>query len=121
MTVFTTRPDTLYGATVMALAPEHPLAKEIAAKTGKIKDLETLVGIQRARKRDRAAETAAKKSGFCLGPQRDQPDQRQKPVPIWVADYVLMDYGTGAIMAVPAHDQRDFEFATKYQHFRSFR
>ncbi len=111
-TVFTTRPDTLFGATFMALAPEHPLAKEIATKAGKTKDLEALVSIQRARKRDRAADTA-EKNGFALGINAINPITK-KPVPIWVADYVLMDYGTGAIMAVPAHDQRDFEFATKY-------
>src|SRR5258708_28353099 len=110
--VFTTRPDTLFGATFMALSPEHPLAKEVAAKAGKTKDLEALSTIQRARKRERAADNG-EKNGFPLNFNAIIPVPK-KPVPILVADYVLMDYGTGAIMAVPAHDQRDFEFATKY-------
>jgi len=112
LTVFTTRPDTLFGATFLALAPEHPLARELVDKNGKSKELDGLVTIQRARKRDR--QETADKNGFFLGVQAINP-VNQKPVPIWVADYVLMEYGTGAIMAVPAHDQRDFEFATKYK------
>ncbi len=112
LTVFTTRPDTLFGATFMAIAPEHPLAKELAAKVGKSAELDTLVKGQRERKRQR--QEADEKAGFFLGVNAINPIH-QKPVPIWVADYVLMDYGTGAIMAVPAHDQRDFEFATKYK------
>ena len=111
LTVFTTRPDTLFGATFMALAPEHPLVKELATKLGKTTELETLIKGQRERKRQR--QEAAEKNGFYLGINAINPIN-QKPVPVWVADYVLMDYGTGAIMAVPAHDQRDFEFATKY-------
>lgn len=112
LTIFTTRPDTLFGATFMALAPEHTLSKELAAKQGKTKELEALAATQRARKRDR--QEATDKSGFFLGAYALNP-VNQKKVPIWVADYVLLEYGTGAIMAVPAHDQRDFDFATKYQ------
>jgi len=112
LTVFTTRPDTLFGATYLALAPEHPLAIELAGKLDKNKELDSLISTQRARKRDR--EEVADKNGFFLGAYAINPIN-QKEVPIWVADYVLMDYGTGAIMAVPAHDQRDFEFATKYK------
>ncbi len=112
ITVFTTRPDTLFGATFMALSPEHPLARELSAQAGKTKELESLVKAQRARKRQR--QEVDDKNGFFLGVNAVNPIH-QKPVPIWVADYVLMDYGTGAIMAVPAHDQRDFEFATKYK------
>jgi leucyl-tRNA synthetase len=112
LTVFTTRPDTLFGATFMAIAPEHPLARELAAKVGKAADLEALIKGQRERKRQR--QETEDKNGFFLGVNAINPVNK-KPVPVWVADYVLMDYGTGAIMAVPAHDQRDFEFATKYQ------
>jgi len=112
LTVFTTRPDTLFGATYLALAPEHPLARELAGKGGKIAALETLIAAQRARKRER--KEAEDKNGFFLEAQAINPIN-QKAVPIWVADYVLMEYGTGAIMAVPAHDQRDFDFATKYK------
>jgi leucyl-tRNA synthetase len=111
LTVFTTRPDTLFGATFMALAPEHPVVRDLAAKIGKTTELETLIKGQRDRKRQRQETT--EKNGFYLGLNAINPIN-QKPVPVWVADYVLMDYGTGAIMAVPAHDQRDFEFATKY-------
>ena len=111
ITIFTTRPDTLYGATFMALSPEHPLARELSAKAGKTTDLEVLIRGQRERKRQR--QDTDQKSGFFLGVNATNPINQQ-PVPIWVADYVLMDYGTGAIMAVPAHDQRDFEFAAKY-------
>ena len=95
----------------MALAPEHPLVRDLAAKVGKTAELDTLIKGQRERKRER--QEAADKNGFFLGINAINPIN-QKPVPVWVADYVLMDYGTGAIMAVPAHDQRDFEFATKY-------
>jgi leucyl-tRNA synthetase len=111
LTVFTTRPDTLFGATFMALAPEYPIVSELAAKVGKTAELETLINAQSERKRQRQETT--EKNGFYLGIDAINP-LNQKPVPVWVADYVLMDYGTGAIMAVPAHDQRDFELATKY-------
>ena len=111
LTVFTTRPDTLFGATFMAIAPEHALAKELAAKIGKTAELDILIKGQRERKRER--KEAEDKNGFFLGIHATNPIN-QKPVPIWVADYVLTDYGTGAIMAVPAHDQRDFDFAKKY-------
>jgi leucyl-tRNA synthetase len=111
--VFTTRPDTLYGATYMVLSPENPLV-----------DLLTSAEQRAAVERYRA--TTASKSDLertelgegekrCLyGSVCDQP-RNQERVPIWIADYVLMSYGTGAIMAVPAHDERDFEFAQKYQ------
>ena len=112
ITVFTTRPDTLFGATFMALAPKHPLAKDLAANMGKTAELDRLIKGQRERQRQR--RETEDKSGFYLGVNATNPIN-QKPVPVWVADYVLMEYGTGAIMAVPAHDQRDFEFATKYK------
>ncbi len=112
LTVFTTRPDTLFGATFLALAPEHPLAISQAEALGKTKELQSLIAGQRARKRDR--QDVADKNGFFLGIYAVNPIN-QREVPIWVADYVLMEYGTGAIMAVPAHDQRDFEFASKFK------
>jgi len=112
LTVFTTRPDTLFGATFMALAPQHPLVQALVTAPEKKKELNALIEIQRARKRDR--QESEDKTGFFLDAYAINP-VTQKPIPIWVADYVLMEYGTGAIMAVPAHDQRDFEFARKYK------
>ena len=112
LNVFTTRPDTLFGATFIVLAPDHALSRRLAAQTGREKDLEALLAIQRARKRDR--QETVDKNGFFLGAYAVNPVNGQK-APIWTADYVLSEYGTGAIMAVPAHDQRDFDFATKYK------
>jgi leucyl-tRNA synthetase len=111
--VFTTRVDTIFGATFMALSPEHPLAKELiagSAKESELKDwIEKSVAQQRARKDPEEME----KEGIDTGKMAINPYTGQK-IPIWVSNYVLMEYGTGAIMAVPAHDQRDFEFAKKY-------
>jgi len=112
LTVFTTRPDTLFGATFLAIAPDHPLARTLAEKAGKTAELHALAQIQRDHKRERRENQ--NKEGFFLGATAINP-MNGKEIPIWTADYVLMDYGTGAIMAVPAHDQRDFDFATKYQ------
>ena len=112
ITVFTTRPDTLYGATYMVLAPEHRLVDEIVTeeqwpavreyreKTARKSDLER-------------TELAKEKSGVWTGAFAINPVNGQK-IPIWIADYVLLGYGTGAIMAVPAHDERDWEFARKF-------
>jgi len=117
--VFTTRPDTLYGATYMVLAPEHPLVSEITTPEHKA-TVETYIK-QASGKSDLARTDLAKdKSGVFTGAYaynpvyEDRNDPRAK-VPIWIADYVLMGYGTGAIMAVPAHDERDKEFAEKYK------
>jgi leucyl-tRNA synthetase len=115
--VFTTRPDTLYGATYMVLAPEHPLVKSITNAEHK-EAVEKYV-VEASRKSDLARTDLAKdKSGVFTGayaynPVFEKSDPRAK-IPIWVADYVLMGYGTGAIMAVPAHDERDAEFAVKF-------
>jgi leucyl-tRNA synthetase len=110
VTVFTTRPDTLWGATFFVLAPEHPLAEEIVRGTQREAELaafrratESLTDVDRT-----ATERA--KAGMFLGAHAVNPVNGER-IPIWVADYVLMEYGTGAIMAVPGHDQRDFEFA----------
>ncbi len=110
--VYTTRPDTIFGATYMVLSPEHPLVD-------KVTDGEYLHSVseyrEAARKSDLVtrqktdkSKTGAFTGGFCANPATG------KQIPIWIADYVLMDYGTGAIMAVPGHDQRDFEFATAF-------
>jgi leucyl-tRNA synthetase len=111
LTVFTTRPDTLFGATFMALAPQHPLAQALSNTPDMKKQLQKISEIQRDQKRER--KESADKTGFFLNAYAINP-LNGKEVPIWVADYVLIEYGTGAIMAVPAHDQRDFEFARKY-------
>ena len=110
--IFTTRPDTLWGATFMVLAPEHPLVQEITTQD---RALEVEAYIQQAaRQSDIDREALDKdKTGVFTGGYAVNPVNGER-IPIWIADYVLMTYGTGAIMAVPAHDQRDFEFARKY-------
>jgi leucyl-tRNA synthetase len=110
--VFTTRPDTLWGATFMVLAPEHPLVKKIT--TSEYKSAVDTYIQQAARQSDIDREATDKeKTGVFTGGYAINPVNGER-IPIWIADYVLMTYGTGAIMAVPAHDQRDFEFARKY-------
>ncbi len=110
ITIFTTRQDTLYGATFMVLAPEHPLALQLGQGRP-----EVLTFIERMRAEDRLVRTApeTEKEGVFTGAHAVNPLAGEK-IPIWVANFVLLEYGTGAIMAVPAHDQRDFEFAKKY-------
>ena len=114
ITVFTTRQDTLYGATFMVLAPEHPLALELC--TGKPQEAEVQAFVERVRRQDLITRTAddMEKEGVFLGTYCINP-LTEKMMPIYTANFVLMEYGTGAIMAVPTHDQRDFEFATKYR------
>jgi leucyl-tRNA synthetase len=111
--VFTTRVDTIFGATSVQLAPEHEIAKAFAAEdaelAGQIEEL--LEQQQKARETD--ALGAIEKHGVPTGRFAVNPFNGEK-VPIWVANYILADYGTGAIMSVPAHDERDFDFATKY-------
>jgi leucyl-tRNA synthetase len=110
--VFTTRPDTLFGATYMVLAPEHRLVAQITTPEQKsaVEAYQTEV----ARKSDlERTELAKEKSGVWTGAYAVNP-VNGAPIPIWIADYVLASYGTGAIMAVPAHDERDFEFARKF-------
>jgi len=114
--VYTTRPDTLFGATYLVVAPEHPLVDDVLESPTPECDVEAVRGyVDSARNRsemDRLAETK-EKSGVWLGIYARHPGTGAL-VQIWVADYVLMGYGHGAIMAVPAHDQRDFEFATRF-------
>jgi leucyl-tRNA synthetase len=112
LTVFTTRPDTLWGATFMVMAPEHPLVSLITSQDQK-QEVETYVQFA-ARQSDIQREAVDKdKSGVFIGAYAINP-VNGKSIPIWIADYVLMTYGTGAIMGVPAHDERDFEFALKF-------
>ena len=111
--VYTTRPDTLWGATFFVMAPEHPLAEELAAGTPVAEQLAAFRDeVSRMTEIDRTS-AERDKAGLFLGKYATNPVNGEK-IPVWVADYVLTDYGTGAIMAVPAHDQRDFEFARKY-------
>jgi len=111
--VFTTRQDTLFGATFMSLAPEHPLALELAQ--GKDQEGEVRAFVERARRQDKVKRTSAdyEKEGVFTGAYCRNPVTDER-MPIFVANFVLMEYGSGAVMAVPAHDQRDFEFATRY-------
>ena len=113
ITVFTTRPDTIFGATYVVLAPEHPLVDAVASD-----DCREVV--EAYRERTRAKDLVARKKvekrktgvftgGYCVNPASGD------RIPVWIADYVLMGYGTGAIMAVPGHDERDFDFAETYQ------
>lgn len=112
ITVFTTRPDTLFGATYMVLSPEHVLVPRITTPEQK-KAVEEYQQAA-ARKSDfERTETAKKKTGVFTGAYAVNPVNNQK-IPIWIADYVLATYGTGAIMAVPGHDERDFEFAKQF-------
>ena len=110
--VFTTRPDTLFGATFFVLAPEHPLVERLAEgapNESEIREYVARTGAKRAEERAAATE----KTGVFAGWYVVNPVDGDR-LPIWISDYVLMDYGTGAIMAVPAHDERDFEFAQTF-------
>jgi leucyl-tRNA synthetase len=111
VTVFTTRPDTIFGATYIVLAPEHPLVEEITGQDqrGDVADYRA-----RSAKQDIISRKSSKeKTGVFTGSYAVNPATGEM-IPVWIADYVLMEYGTGAIMAVPGHDERDFEFAEKF-------
>ncbi|MFM1655376.1 leucine--tRNA ligase [Brevibacillus sp. B_LB10_24] len=114
ITVFTTRPDTLYGVTYMVIAPEHPLVPRLIA--GKPQEKQVADFVEQMKKESDISRTSAdaEKVGHFTGAYAKHPLTGEQ-VPIWVANYVLMDYGTGAVMGVPAHDERDFAFAKKYQ------
>lgn len=113
LTVFTTRPDTLFGATYIVLAPEHPLVDQITTEEqrNQVKDYQKVSASESELFR---TELNKEKTGVFTGAYAVNP-VNGKEIPIWIADYVLMSYGTGAIMAVPAHDERDFEFAQKFR------
>ncbi|MFV9510981.1 leucine--tRNA ligase [Tepidibacillus sp. LV47] len=111
--VFTTRPDTLYGVTYLVLAPEHPLVPQlIKGKENEQKILQFIEDLKKVNEITRTS-TEEEKVGYFTGSYAKHP-LTEEDVPIWVANYVLMDYGTGAVMGVPAHDERDFHFAKKY-------
>ena len=113
LTIFTTRPDTLFGVTFMVLAPEHPLATTLPKGTPH--EQEVLAFVEKTKSQDKSfrAEMAVSKEGVFTGKYAINPLTHTK-VPIYIGNFVLMEYGTGAIMSVPAHDQRDFEFAKEY-------
>ena len=111
ITVYTTRPDTLYGATFMVLAPEHALAKSLATDETREAVEKYIFDSSMRSNVDRMQDK--EKTGVFTGSYAINPLNGAK-VPIWLSDYVLADYGTGAIMCVPAHDDRDFEFAKKF-------
>ncbi len=113
ITVFTTRPDTLFGATYMVLSPEHSLVKELTSPD-KLKEVTDYIEKASRKSELDRAELAKEKSGVYLGADAINPANEQE-IPIWISDYVLMSYGTGAIMAVPGHDQRDWEFAKSFE------
>lgn len=111
--IYTTRPDTLYGATYMVIAPEHPLVKNLTTEE-QAKAVESYCSAASFKSDRERTENDKKKTGVFTGSFAINP-VNQKPIPIWIADYVLATYGTGAIMAVPGHDDRDFEFAVQYK------
>lgn len=110
--IFTTRPDTLFGATYMVLAPEHPLVMELVTDDKRQAVVEYIEAAKRKSEMERAS-LEKEKSGVFIGAYAINPVNKEK-IPIWISDYVLISYGTGAIMAVPAHDTRDWEFAKKF-------
>jgi leucyl-tRNA synthetase len=113
LSVFTTRPDTIYGATYMVIAPEHPLVNKLVTAEQKPEVVDYIAEAGRKTELERK-EGEKNKTGVFSGSYAINPATK-KPIPVWIADYVLMSYGTGAIMAVPAHDQRDLEFAQKFE------
>ena len=111
LTVYTTRPDTLFGATYMALAPEHPLIQPLAEKNKEVQSFLDKIKLQAV---SEEALEKMEKIGIPLGLEAINPINGNK-IPIWAANFILMSYGTGATMSVPAHDQRDYDFAKKYK------
>jgi leucyl-tRNA synthetase len=114
ITVFTTRPDTIFGATYVTLAPEHPLVKKLAKGTSQEKTVNAFIAKAANKSRSLRMSAEDRKEGVFTGVYAVNPVNNET-IPIWTADYVLMEYGTGAIMAVPTHDQRDFEFAREHK------
>ena len=111
--VFTTRPDTLFGATYAVLSPEHPFVSEITTDEQRA-TVEAYVEKVKNKSEIERTDVSKEKTGVFTGAYAINPANDER-VPIWISDYVLMSYGTGAIMAVPAHDERDYEFATKFE------
>lgn len=114
VSVFTTRPDTLYGVTALVLAPEHPVINELKTPIGNIREVREYIEKARGASDTERLATTRKKTGVPLkGIMAIHPATKEE-IPLWIADYVLASYGTGAVMSVPAHDDRDFAFAKKY-------
>ncbi|WP_066636411.1 leucine--tRNA ligase [Desulfolucanica intricata] len=113
ITVFTTRPDTVFGVSYMVLAPEHPLVEKLIAGTDREKEVKAFVSEMSNLSEIDRTSTEAEKIGLLTGASCINPFNGEE-IPVLVANYVLLEYGTGAVMGVPAHDQRDFEFARKY-------
>jgi leucyl-tRNA synthetase len=113
ITVFSTRPDTLFGVVAVVLAPEHPMVKKLTTNECKKQVEEYIAQSQSKSDRERKAEVE-ETTGVFIGAYCEHPLINGKKVPIWVGDYVLFDYGTGSVMCVPAHDERDYRFAKKY-------
>ena len=112
--IYTTRPDTLFGATYMVISPEHPLIEKYKAEIGNYDEI-AAYREQASKKSDfERTELAKDKTGVCINGISAINPVNNKEIPVWVSDYVLMSYGTGAIMAVPAHDTRDWDFAKKF-------
>jgi len=109
--VYTTRPDTLMGASFVGISPDHPIAKQLEAESREVADF--VAECRKGGTTEEAIETA-EKLGYDTGLRVKHPLDPNWELPVWIANFILMDYGTGAIFACPAHDQRDFEFATKY-------
>ena len=114
VTVFTTRPDTLYGATFMVLSPEHPIIEKYASQITNIDELKKYKDEAALKSELERTELAKEKTGVKIEGLSIINPITEKELPVYVADYVMMNYGTGAIMAVPAHDQRDYDFAKKF-------
>ncbi|AHF07886.1 leucine--tRNA ligase [Desulfitobacterium metallireducens] len=112
--VYTTRVDTIFGVSYVVLAPEHPLVKELVAGTEYEKEVNAFIDKMKGLNEIARTSNETEKEGLFTGAYCINPYSGKK-VPIWIANYVLFEYGTGAVMGVPAHDERDFEFATKYQ------
>ena len=113
ITVFTTRIDTIYGATSIQLAPEHPIMADMTARNGELRAQVDKMLAEQRRAKEAGDIGEIEKHGVFTGRYAKNPFNGEA-LPVWVANYILMDYGTGAIMSVPAHDARDYEFATKY-------
>ena len=114
LTVYTTRPDTVYGATYMVISPEHPLTEKYAALIENIDEVKEYAEASSKKSDFERTELAKDKTGVEIKGLKALNPISEKEIPVYVSDYVLMTYGTGAIMAVPAHDQRDYEFAVKF-------
>ena len=114
MKIYTTRPDTLFGVTFMVMAPEHPLIDKYAEKIGNMDDIESYRAECAKKTEFERTQLVKDKTGVCIDGLTAVNPVNGKEIPIYISDYVMMGYGTGAIMAVPAHDQRDYEFAKKF-------